>query len=72
MCIIFKTADRRVKWMAIWDSWSYELHMYGTFRVQFFEFTLGSFGALCKISGVKISTGPPVFIQFQPNLAECM
>ncbi len=31
--------------------------MYGTFYVRFFELSLGSFGALCKISDAMISKG---------------
>ena len=47
---ISKTTDRRAKWMEIWDSGHYSAHMESTFDAQFFEFDLGSFGALC-ISG---------------------
>ncbi len=59
MCNILKTADRRVKGNEIWNLRSYfdMLHMLGTFHVRFFEFSLGSFGALCKISDVKIFKG---------------
>ncbi len=53
---MLKTVDRRAKRMKICDSsWlSYVLHMLGAFNVWFFEFSLGSFLALCKISDVKI------------------
>ncbi len=54
MCNILKIVDRRVKLMKLWDLRSQELHMQGTFRVRSFEFSLGLFGALCKISDVKI------------------
>ncbi len=50
---ILKTDDGRVKRMNIWDLQCWELHMWGTFYVRFFEFSLGSFGTLCKISDVK-------------------
>ncbi len=43
--------------------------MLATFHVRLVEFSLGSFGALCKISDVKIFKMllPMGFIQFQPN-----
>ncbi len=44
---ILKTAGRRAKQMKIQDA-------QGNFRARSFEFILGSFGALCKISDVKI------------------
>ncbi len=49
--------------------------MYGTFQVRSFEFSLGSFSALCKLSDVKIVKRlllPSVFIEFQPNFMENM
>ncbi len=55
MCNILKTADCKAKQMKMWDSQSYVLHIWGTFHVRFFEFSLRSFGALCKIFDVKIS-----------------
>ncbi len=44
----------------------------GYFSGQVFEFSSGSFGALCKIFDVKIFRNLllTVFIQFQPNLWE--
>ncbi len=46
----------------------------GTFHVWFLEFSLGSFGPLCKILMVTFSKGccSPVFIHFQPNFRESM
>ncbi len=70
-----KTVDRATKQMKGWDSQSYVLHMYVTFHVSFFEFSLGSVGALCRISDIKIfeKVIPPiVFIEFQPNVMESM
>ena len=48
-CAIF-TADRRPKRMNVWDAQSKKLHLQGTFQVRSFEFSLGFFGALSKIS----------------------
>ncbi len=54
MCNILKTADSRAKRTEIWDLWCYSAHRLGTFDARFLEFGLGSFGALCKISDIKI------------------
>ena len=45
------------------------LHMCGTFHVRFFELSLGSCGAPCKIPNVKIFKWhtPTVFIQSESN-----
>ncbi len=51
---ISKMADHRAKLMKIWDSPCYRAHVDGTFDAQFLEFGLGSFGALCQVSDVKI------------------
>ena len=50
------------------------IRMWGTFHVRFFEFSLESFSALCKISDVKIFKRLllPVFMQFQQNSMESM
>ncbi len=53
-CNILKNADHRAKRMKIWDSRCYVLYTGATFHVRFLKFSLGSFGALCKISDVKI------------------
>ncbi len=55
MCNILKTADRAAKRMKIWDSWSYKLNLWGTYHVRFFEFSLRSFGALCKFPMLRFS-----------------
>ena len=75
MCNILKTADRRAKRMKIWGSWSYVLHMQGTFHVLYFEFSLGLFGALCKISDINILKRllpSQSVLQFQPNFIVSM
>ncbi len=54
---ILKMADRRAKRMKIWDLRSQKINMQGTFQVKSFKFSLGSFGALRKISNAKISKG---------------
>ncbi len=52
MWSISKREDRRVKRTKIWDSWYYNTYMDVTFDAWFFEFGLGSFSALCKISRI--------------------
>ncbi len=71
---ILKMADRRAKRTKIWDPGYYSAYVrYFSISddARFLEFGLGSFGALCKISDVKIfklmATAPPVFDQFEPN-----
>ena len=56
---ILKTPGCRAKWKKIWCRRSYELHAYGTFWVRSFEFSLLSFGSLCKIqfSMLRFSKG---------------
>ncbi len=49
MWSILKMGDRRAKRTKIWDSGYYSGHIEITFDAQFFEFGLGSFGAICKI-----------------------
>ena len=51
---ISKTANRRAKQMKISDLESYGAYVVVTFGTGFFEFSLGSFSALCKISNFRI------------------
>ena len=53
MCNILKMAYCRAKGTKIWDSHSC-ITAYGGRISCFFEFSLGSLSALCKISDVKI------------------
>ena len=60
-----------------WKFWARVLGrcIYDTFHVWFFEFSSGSFGALCKISDVKIFKTqllPQVASNFSQNLMESM
>ncbi len=55
MCHILKTADRRAKQIKISDSLSYELHMFRTFHVSFFEFHLGLIQCTFKFCDVIFS-----------------
>ncbi len=48
ICNILKTADLSVKRLKIWKPGVVSFH------VRSFEFSLGSFGVLCKIPDVKI------------------
>ncbi len=53
---ILETTDCRTKRVKFRDSWSFELHVYGTFQVCFFEFSLESFSVLCTIQMFKVQT----------------
>ncbi len=70
---ILKTADRRVKETKIWDSGYYSAHRQGTFDARFFEFGLGSFSALYKISNftnfLKLCPSPN-FHPIHPNFIQ--
>ena len=55
-----------------WNSWSYVLHILGTFHVWFCEFSVGSFSTPCKFPMFRFSKGysSPSFYSVSTKLME--